>query len=107
MKSTHVKLGTIAVISPVPMIVFTAIWCWLWFFGIGLGLLGYESVPEWIMICSMIPLGVSPLIGAVGVIYGAIKMKEKYAFVSLVLSIVGLIENLILIYVICYLGKNF
>ena len=107
MKSKQLKLGAIAIISPLPMIAFTAIWCWLWFFGIGLGLLGYDSAPEWIMICSMLPLYVSPLLGVIGVIYGAIKIKEKHGFVGLILSVIGLIENFILICGIYYLGKNF
>lgn len=107
MKNKYLKLGAIAAISPLPMIVFTAIWCWLWFFGIGLGLLGYDSVPEWIMICSMLPLGVSPLLGVIGVIKGGLEIKEKHAFVGLILSIIGLIENFIIIFGIYYMGKNF
>ena len=63
MKNKPVVTGIIAVASPIPLIIFTVLWSWLWFFGIGIGLLNYDTVPQWILVCSLLPLFISPTFG--------------------------------------------
>ena len=107
MKCRPIVTGIIAVTSPIPLVVFTIIWCWVWFFGIGMGLLNYDIVPHWILIFSLLPLFISPIIGLLGIIHGFVKIKTKKAWLGILLSAVGLLENFILIYGIYYLGSRF
>jgi hypothetical protein len=79
----------------------------VWFFGIGMGLLNYETIPQWIQVCSMLPLFVSPIIGLIGIIHGIIIIKSKQAKLGIFLSVIGLIENFFLIYGIYYIGSRF
>ena len=99
--------GIIAVASPIPLFVFTILWSWFCFFGIGMGLLNYETVPQWILIISFLPLFISPAMGVLGVIHGFAKLKQKHAWLGIVLSVVSLIENFFLIYGMYYIGSRF
>ena len=107
MKNRPIASGIIAVASPIPLLIFTALWSWIWGFGIGMGLLQYENIPPWISIISSLPLLISPLMGVAGIIHGSIKIKEKLAWLGIILSTVCLIENFGLIYGILYLGSRF
>ena len=107
MKNKPLVTGIIAVVSPVPLIVFTVLWSWLWVFGIGMGLLNYDTIPQWILICSLLPLFISPTLGFLGIAHGIIKIKLKRAWVGILLSVLGLIENFILIYGMYYIGSRF
>lgn len=107
MKNKPVVTGIIAAVSPVPLLIFTVFWSWLWFFGIGMGLLNYDVVPQWILICSLLPLFISPALGLSGIIHGLIKIKTKRAWLGILLSVIGLIENFILIYCMYYIGSKF
>lgn len=107
MKHKPLVFGILAAISPVPMFIFTVLWCWALFFGIGMGLLGYDTVPQWILFCGPLPLLVSPGLGILGTVYGCIHIKQKHAWPGICLSVIGLIENFLLIYGICYLGSRF
>lgn len=107
MKNKPIITGIIAIASPIPMFIFTILWDWTWFFGIGMGLLNYDTIPQWITIFSLSPLLISPLIGLLGIIHGTIKIKTKNAWLGILLSGLGLLENLALIYGIYYLGSRF
>ena len=107
MKNRPIVTGIIAVASPIPLIIFTIIWCWLWYFGVGMGLLNYDNVPQWILIFSLLPLFISPIIGSLGIIHGFVKIQTKKAWLGILLSVVGLLENFILIYGMYYLGSRF
>ena len=107
MKNKPILTGIIAVASPVPMVIFTAIWSWVWFFGIGMGLLNYDTVQQWILIVSLIPLFISPIFGLLGIIHSMVKIKTKKAWFAFFLSLIGLLENFILIYGMYYLGSRF
>ena len=107
MKNKPLVTGIIAVVSPVPLIVFTVLWSWMWGFGIGMGLLNYDTIPQWILICSLLPLFISPALGLLGIVHGIIKIKLKRAWVGILLSVLGLIENFILIYGMYYIGSRF
>ena len=107
MKDKPIVTGIIAVASPVPLIVFTVLWSWVWFFGIVVGLLNYDAVPQWILVCSLSPLLISPAFGLLGIVHGVIKIKSERAWLGILLSVLGLIENFILIYGMCYIGSRF
>ena len=107
MKNKPLVTGIIAVVSPVPLIVFTVLWSWIWCFGIGMGLLNFDTIPQWILICSLLPLFISPALGLLGIVHGIIKIKLKRAWVGILLSVLGLIENFILIYGMGYIGSRF
>ena len=77
MKSKSLRLGIISALSPIPLFVFTALWCWMWYFGIGIELLHYEIIPEWILLISVLPLSVSPLLGLVGTACGIVTIRER------------------------------
>ena len=99
--------GIIAVASPIPLIMFTVLWSWLCFFGIGIGVMNYETVPQWILIISLLPLFISPAIGIIGVVHGFAKLTAKHAWLGIVLSVIGLVENLLLDYGMVYIGSRF
>ena len=107
MKNRPIVTGIIAVTSPIPIVIFTAIWCWVWFFGIGMGLLNYDTVPQWILIVSLLPLLISPVFGLLGIIHSIVKIRTRKAWLGIFLSVIGLFENLILIYGMYYLGSRF
>lgn len=107
MESKSLRLGIISALSPIPLFVFTALWCWMWYFGIGIELLHYEIIPEWILLISVLPLSVSPLLGLVGTVYGIITIREKLSFLGVILSLLCLLENCALLYGIIYLGSRF
>ena len=107
MKNRPIITGIIAVASPIPLLVFTVLWCWIWFFGIGMGLLNYDVVPQWIDIVSLFPLFISPTIGLLGIIHGIVKIQTRKAWLGILLSVMGLLENFILILGMCYIGSRF
>jgi hypothetical protein len=100
-------IGIVSVISPLPMILITCIWAEIFIIGFGIGILKYDTIPNWINIISLIPLGFSPLFDCFGIVYGFINRKEKASLICIILSIVGLLENFILIYGIYFLGSRF
>ena len=107
MKNKPIVIGIIAVASPIPLVIFTSIWSLIWSFYIGLGLLNYDTVPQWILVVSLLPLFISPIFGLMGIIHSMVKIKTKKAWFAFFLSVIGLLENFILIYGMSYLGSRF
>ncbi|MBE6670617.1 MAG: hypothetical protein E7593_00270 [Ruminococcaceae bacterium] len=107
MKNKPFITGIISIVSPIPMFIFTILWCWVWFFGIGIGLLNYDTVPQWILVLSLLPLLISPILCLTGIFYGIVKIKARKAVLGIFLSVAGLLENFILIYGMYYLGSRF
>ena len=107
MRNKPITIGIIAMVSPVPLFVFTVIWCWILFFGIGIGVLHYDTVPLWMQIVGLLPLLISPALGIGGMIHGFIKFKEKLAWLGILLSVLCLVENCLLIYGMYYIGSRF
>ena len=107
MKNKPIVTGIIAVASPGPLFVFTVLWSWIWGFGIGLGLLNYDTIPMWIADVGLAPLLISPALCLLGIVHGALKIKLKRAWLGIVLSVLGLIENCILFFGMIYLGSRF
>lgn len=109
MKNKPLITGVIALISPIPLFIFSVLWCWICFFGIGMGLLGYDSVPVWLLFCSLLPFIISLILGAVvsvgGIVHGCIKIKQKRAWLGILFSVMGLVENILLICFIIYAGR--
>ena len=107
MKNKPIITGIIAVASPIPLIILTVMWSWAWFFGIGMGLLNYDTVPQWILTISLLPLLISPFLGLLGIIHGIVKIKARKAWLGIFLSVIGLLENFTLFYGMYYLGSRF
>ena len=107
MKNKPMISGLIAVGSPIPLLFLTMLWYCIWVFPIGMGLFRYDSIPDWIMVVSLLPLCISPLLGVFGIVHGIIKIKEKLSWLGITLSMICLIENFILIYGIGYIGSRF
>ena len=107
MKNRPIITGIIAVASPIPMVIFTVIWSWVWAFGIGMGLLNYDTVPPWILTVSLLPLLISPIFGLLGIIHGIVKIQTRKAWLGILLSVMGLLENFILIFGMGYIGSRF
>ena len=107
MKIKPLITGIMAAISPVPLFIFTILWCWLWAFGVGIGLLGYDTVPSWILTCGLLPLTASPILGIIGVVHGCMNLKHKFAWLGIILSVIVLIENFLLVYGMYYIGSRF
>ena len=105
MKNHPFITGIIAVASPLPLYFFSILWCWILFFGIGMGLLGYDAIPDWILYCGLSPLLISPIIGILGLVHSIVKIKTPKAWLGLLLSLVGLLENALLLYGSYYLGS--
>ena len=107
MKNKPMISGIIAAVSPIPLLIFTMLWSCIWIFAIGMGLFHYENIPNWILIVSIIPLCISPILGILGVVHGIVKRKEYLSWLGIALSIVGLLENVFLIYGINFVGSRF
>ncbi|MBQ7378543.1 MAG: hypothetical protein IJW70_02545 [Clostridia bacterium] len=108
MKTKSLITGIIAALSPFPMVIFTVLWCWTIFFGIYLGALdGPLPAPDWILVVSLLPLWISPLLGVAGIVHGIIDRKAPLAWLSIVLSVVCLLGNALLIGGMAYLGSRF
>ena len=105
MKNRPFITGIIAAASPVPLYFVSLLWGWILFFGIGMGVLGYDTVPEWMLYCMLSPLLISPAIGVVGLVHSIVKIKTRKGWLGIVLSLIGLAENAILLYGSYYLGS--
>ena len=107
MKIKPIDSGIVAVASPIPMFILTVLWSWIWILLIGIGILNYNTIPDWLMTVSLLPLSISPAFCVAGIIHGIVKMKEKHTWTGIGLSIAGLIENFVLIFGMGYLGSRF
>ena len=86
MKNMPIITGIIAFVSPISLLIFSILW---------------------IDIIGLLPLLISPILGVLGVVHGIVKIKEDYSVLGIVLSAIGLLENLFLIFGMCYLGSRF
>ena len=107
MKTEPIRTGVIALVSPIPLFIFTAIWCLIWSMGIGVGIFHYETIPTWILAISLAPLLISPILGISGIIQGIMRINEHSSCLGIILSVISLAENFVLLYVIYYLGSRF
>lgn len=105
MKNRPIITGILAFISPLPMFIFAIILSWILFFGIGMGLLGLSTVPDWMIIPTILALLVSPALCVLGIIHGIVKRHFRYAKLGILLSALGLAENGILWFMMGYLSQ--
>ena len=106
MDRKHLTRGIIAVSSPILLLLFTCLWYWIVCFGFGMGILKYETIPEWLLGVSLIPLLIGPTICCVFLVLGIIHRREQYARLCIILSVIGLIESAALLYWMIYLGSR-
>ena len=107
MDRKHLTHGIVAVSSPIPLLSFTCLWSWIAWFGFGMGILKYETIPEWLLGVSLIPLLISPIICCVFLVLGIIHRREQHARLCIILSVIGLLENAALLYGLIYLGSRY
>lgn len=108
MKSKSLKLGIIAVASPIPLFLITCLWALFVFFVIGIGVLHHEPTTtfDWLLVVSLLPLLISPLMCCAFIVRGIVKRKEHMSWLCILLSVAGLAENALLLMGICYLGSG-
>ena len=98
--------GIIAVASPLPLFVLTCLWGAV-FLATCFALLGYSDAPDWAMYVCTMPLWISPALCVGGIIHGIAARKAKRAWLGILLSALGLLENFLLIFSAAYLGSRF
>lgn len=106
-KIPAVITGIVAFASPLPGFFLTLIFSWTFGIGLGIGMLGLPNIPAWLMYFSLSPLLISPTLGVLGIIHGFIKIKEKWAWLGIVFSVISLIANFVLIYGLMYIGSRY
>lgn len=106
-KSRLKLIGIIAISSPLPMIIVTMLWFFFLFFGIGMGILGYSYTPDWILFVGLLPLLFSPAFDIFGIVFGIIKRKEHHSVLCVILSAIGFLINLALLFGMIYLGSRY
>lgn len=97
--------GVVAVASPLPMLVNTLLWFWFLFLGVGIYILGYTTVPDWILYLGLLPLSFSPLFDIFGIVFGFVHIRQRHAVLCILLSVLGLAINFLLILAMSYLGR--
>lgn len=107
MKNRPFITGILAVASPLPVFCYTILWSWFMCFGIGMGLLQYDTIPQWILTVSLLPLCISPGLSVAGMIHGIVKRKEKLAWLGILLSVLALVQFAALVYIAGYLGSKY
>lgn len=101
------SLGLIAVLSPIPGLILTSMWSLLVGVGLGIELLHYSTIPDWLLVITLLPLLISPSLGLAGIVRGIIRRKERLAWLEILLSVLGLVENGVVLYGGLYLGSRF
>lgn len=99
--------GMIALISPLPMIFVTMFWGMFMIFIVGIGILKFEIIPDWFTLICLFPIVLSPIYACYGIVYGIVNRKEKEYLKCIIFSIIGLLENFILIYGLYFIGSRF
>lgn len=69
-----------------------------------ISLFGYPQAPTWLLI-TLLPLLLNPTMGILGIVYGIIKIRTRYAWLGIVFSLVCLAENALLLQLMLYIGK--
>lgn len=103
----NLTVAIIAVTSPLPMIFITSMWALIFGVGFGICVLGYSTIPDWIAFLSLLPLSFSPLFDIFGIVLGIAKIKERHSVLCIVLSLLGLVINIALIFGLSYIGSRF
>lgn len=110
-KLSPLGVGLFGFFAPVPVLLLSTVAVWLLFFGVGLGLLGYETIPDWFTILSVLPALLSmlvvPAIQILGIVLGIMKRREKHSILCIVLSALGLVGNSLMWAGVLYAGMHF
>ena len=106
MKNKPLVTGITAVASPVPIVILTVLWAWFRGLIVGVGILGNDTVSGLSSILSMLPLALGPILCTLGIIHGCVKIKCKLAWLGIVLSGIGLMENVLLIFIMYLVGSR-
>ena len=107
MKMKAVHFGALTLATPLPGWIFAILWTWIFCFGICLGALGYERIPMWGLYVGLLPLLVSLLLSLAGMVYGIVRRKEKRAWLGVLCSALCLVENVLLLAGMIYLGSRY
>ena len=74
---------------------------------VGMDLLKYQKPPFWLEILSLLPLLVSPILCCLFIVIGILRRKEHLAWLCVVLSCVGLAKNVLLFWLMMYIGSRY
>lgn len=105
MKNKSLITGIIAAATPIPCFIFSILFAWIFFFGLCMGVLGYDTVPMWLEMCSLLPLLISPIFTVFAIIHSLVKIKQKLSWLSLLLSVTGFAQNLGLVLLMIHIGR--
>lgn len=108
LKDSHILIAAVvAIASPLPMIFVTSMWSLLFGVGFGISVLGYSTIPDWMLYLCLLPLIFSPLFDVFGIILGIVKIKEQHSILCIILSVLGLLMNFALIFGMGYIGSRY
>ena len=105
MKNTPLEAGIFALWSPLPLLFLAELWALILILYVCFHLLGLNSVPVWLLLISLLPMLISPLLGILGIIHGFRKRKEPRAWLGILLSFLSLVENGIGVYLLSIFSK--
>ena len=96
--------GVLSVLMPIPMAIVTMMLglygVWVWY-----ALFELDNISSWFLVIAVIPLLLSPIFSIFSTVYCAVKIRVKWAWIGLILSILGIAENAVLMFFLYYIGS--
>ena len=96
--------GVLSVLMPIPIVIVTMMLglcvAWVWY-----ALFELDNISSWFLVIAVIPLLLSPIFSIFSTVYCAVKIRVKWAWIGLLLSILGIAENAVLMFFLYYIGS--
>ena len=96
--------GVLSVLMPIPIVIVTMMLglcvAWIWY-----ALFELDNISSWFLVIAVIPLLFSPIFSIYSTVYCAVKIRVKWAWIGLILSILGIAENAGLMFFLYYIGS--
>ena len=96
--------GVLSVLMPIPIVIVTMMLglcvAWVWY-----ALFELDNFSSWFLVIAVIPLLLSPIFSIFSTVYCAVKIRVKWAWIGLLLSIFGIAENAGLMFFLYYIGS--
>ena len=97
--------GVLSVLMPIPIVIVTMMLglcvVWIWY-----ALFELDNISSWFLVIAVIPLLLlSPIFSIFSTVYCAVKIRVKWAWIGLLLSILGIAENAVLMFFLYYIGS--
>ena len=96
--------GTLSVLMPIPIVIVTMMLglcvAWIWS-----ALFELDNFSSCFLVIAVIPLLLSPIFSIFSTVYCVVKIRVKWAWIGLLLSILGIAENAVLMFFLYYIGS--